>query len=146
VADEGVAFTYRCGCDGAGRIIYQGEIDGKRSGMTQNLNRAARRRWPGVLSLATTSGVEYTGAEAWRNQIFCRAAVCEKAVPGARPAPRSPENVFADFLLTLQRLRRRNVQPRCAADALPFGSRIDPCQQVAIEAHVDYGLLRLPCC
>ena len=24
---------------------YQGEIDGKRSGMTQNLNRAARRRW-----------------------------------------------------------------------------------------------------
>jgi hypothetical protein len=27
------------------RPVYQGEIDGKRSGMTQNINRAARRRW-----------------------------------------------------------------------------------------------------
>jgi hypothetical protein len=27
------------------RPTYQGEIDGKRSGMTQNLNRAARLRW-----------------------------------------------------------------------------------------------------
>jgi hypothetical protein len=27
------------------RPDYQGEVDGKRSGMTQNINRAARRRW-----------------------------------------------------------------------------------------------------
>jgi hypothetical protein len=27
------------------RAVYQGEVDGKRSGMTQNINRAARRRW-----------------------------------------------------------------------------------------------------
>jgi hypothetical protein len=27
------------------RAVYQGEIDGKRSGMTQNINRAARQRW-----------------------------------------------------------------------------------------------------
>jgi hypothetical protein len=27
------------------RAVYQGEIDGKRSGMTQNINRAARERW-----------------------------------------------------------------------------------------------------
>jgi hypothetical protein len=27
------------------RPTYQGEIDGKRSGMTQNINRAARERW-----------------------------------------------------------------------------------------------------
>jgi len=27
------------------RAVYQGDVDGKRSGMTQNLNRAARRRW-----------------------------------------------------------------------------------------------------
>lgn len=32
---------------------YQGEIDGKRSGMTQNLNRAARRRARATLPVAT---------------------------------------------------------------------------------------------
>jgi hypothetical protein len=29
------------------RARYQGEIDGKRSGMTQNINRAAPQRWQG---------------------------------------------------------------------------------------------------
>jgi hypothetical protein len=27
------------------RAVYQGEIEGKRSGMTQNISRAARQRW-----------------------------------------------------------------------------------------------------
>jgi hypothetical protein len=42
--------------------------------------------------------------------------------------------------LTLQRLRRRNVQPGCVADALPPCGRINPRQQIAVEAHSHHDL------
>jgi hypothetical protein len=40
------------------RAEYQGEIEGKRSGMTQNINRAARRRWQ-MQQLETAPVVEH---------------------------------------------------------------------------------------